>query len=256
MVDAADRPAAPAVSKPPPLSFRGNTDTLVGANFPDIYAGAILQPDGSETIYVTSRDPALLAAIASADTDDTKYRVVMVPNGHAAMMRLVAELTEQSNTLRSDGIELIKWGPDPSKGKVSIQLAKPTALDLASLTKATGLDSSAVTAETYLARAAALLRARFGDGLYVQDTYQEPLTLDHRRNDTPPFAGGDNITSPKEECTGGFPVVRNGTSSTFMLTAGHCLDGPWYIDETSTLMGNVGTGNRYYHQIFRRCRRR
>lgn len=66
----------------------------------------------------------------------------------------------------------------------------------------------------------------------------------HRRNDTAPFAGGDDLS---ELCTGGFPVERNGTSNVYMETAGHCGTGTWKIDSTGTVMGTALSSDQYYN---------
>lgn len=223
---------------------------IVGiTDFPNVYTGGVQESDGSVTFYVTARDPALLAAIAAADTDGKPYRFVIVPYSHAKTHGLVMAIANQSDLLMSEGVRLVAWEPDPRTSLVTVHLETPTDADLAALAAARGVPLSSVTIATYPAQVEALLRSRFGSGLLVDRTYEEPVTLAHRRNDTSPFTGGDDIRRKSglnfAECTGGFPVVKNGTSVTYMSTAAHCGAGTWKIGDTSTVIGIVSSGERW-----------
>jgi hypothetical protein len=147
-------------------------------HFPNVYTGGVQESDGSVTFYVTRRDPALLSAIAAADSNRTPYRFVIVPDSYAETNAVTMAIAAQNDALRADGVFLVSWGPDPRTGTVVVNLAKPTDHDLAKLADTIHVPLSSVTVDNYPAQAQALLRAQFGNFVWVDPTYQEPAQAD------------------------------------------------------------------------------
>src|SRR6185312_8898264 len=105
------------------------------------------------------------------------------------------DILAQEHWLADHGVELRQWGPDPVTGKVEIFLAR------------------------YSAASRRLLMARYGPAIEVSGTAMGPGYLLNRRNDSPPFNGGDKL---RNTCSSGPVVFGNHSSKTYVLSAGHC----------------------------------
>lgn len=219
------------------FELEGDTD------FPNVYTGGVREPDGSVTFYVTQLAPDLLAAIEAADTNGTPYRFVIVPHSYAETNSLTMRIAHNAGTLIADGVRFVDFGPDIRTGLVVVNLAEPTNSDLAALAAALNRSASSITIENYPEQVEVLLQSRYGNDVRVAETYKQPAIAANRRNDTAPFAGGDNVCNPQYCCTGGFPV--SGDSGTFMTTAAHCGIGTFKIDSTSTVVGTAEPGHQF-----------
>ena len=103
-------------------------------------------------------------------------------------------------------------GPDQASGKVKIYLDRYTAV------------------------ARRLLLARYGNAVVVAtQTIGKPVRL-NRRNDLPPFNGGDRLDNT---CSSGPTVIGNHGQTTYMLSAGRCAVLGATINTHRQLMGHV-----------------
>lgn len=117
----------------------------------------------------------------------------------------LAQLEQATNTLASDqeqlavdGIQLGEWGPDVESNRVEVSLRRPAQ------------------------NAQRILDQRYGSGMIVVSPTPAPAAIRYDRfSDSPPFYGGDRITSGGVLCTSG-PSMRDGSGHTYALTAGHC----------------------------------
>jgi streptogrisin D len=71
-----------------------------------------------------------------------------------------------------------------------------------------------------------------------------------RQNDEPPYNSGGRIrTSPEGGCTSGWGVKKRGTSTTYLMTAGHCgAPGRRYTDGAGDFLG-TGSREHVYHDL-------
>lgn len=78
------------------LQFSGEVETLGLDQFPQIFADATVNADGSVSIYCTQVTPALRTAVANADTDGAKYSFMIVP--HIAVITACQYCTPPATT--------------------------------------------------------------------------------------------------------------------------------------------------------------
>jgi hypothetical protein len=133
--------------------------------------------------------------------------------GTARNRTITFDLLAHEHWLADHGVELRQWGPDPATRKVEIFLAH------------------------YTADAARLLRARYGPAVEISKAAIGPGFLLNRRNDSPPFNGGDRLSNG---CSSG-PVVfgNHSSSTTYVLSAGHCSPLGATVSVGRKLMGKV-----------------
>ena len=223
-----------------PSSFGEKINDLVQSDYPGSYSGVVINKD-SVTIYMSSGNGSLLKALANMPgSSKVKYKVVVVPHSFKWMEKLISRIAQESSVIRSQGVITTSLIPDPATGEVDVYLSSPTSFDRSALASTLQMRPDTVTTSNYRQKATTLLRQRFGSAIDVEPSYRAVATFADapetppsplsRRNDISPFSGGDDIvTSAGFGCTGGFSVKRNATGDTFMLTAGHCGGGTWYV---------------------------
>lgn len=140
------------------------------------------------------------------------------PNAYLAGWGTVRNRTITYNILADErwlaahGVDLRQWGPDPATGKVEVFLAR------------------------YSAASRRLLVSRYGPDVEVSRTAIGPGHLLNRRNDSPPFNGGDELN---DDCSSGPVVFGNHSSKTYVLSAGHCSAVGATIKVGAQVMGRV-----------------
>jgi hypothetical protein len=122
------------------------------------------------------------------------------------------DILAHEHWLADHGVDLRQWGPDPTTGKVEVFLARYSAASLR------------------------VLQARYGPDVEVSRTAIGPGYLLNRRNDSPPFNGGDELS---DSCTSGPVVFGNHSSKTYVLSAGHCSALGTTIKVGANVMGKV-----------------
>lgn len=217
--------------------FASEVETLGVEHYPSTFAGATLEPTGVTDVYaVVASDAKLVSAIEALNTQGYPVKVVGVTRSYSQLNALSAALGQAYSHLKTEGINLSQWGPDPSSGSLEVTLQKPTASDISALASSVG---TSVTSSNYGNEASDLLKRQVGTGIMVQSQYAEgSWVAAGRTNDTAPFYGGDQIYGPST-CTGGFNMIGNVSGHAFMYTAGHCGSGTWVtgaqeIGKTST----------------------
>ena len=148
--------------------------TLGEQQFPTIFAGATKNPDGSYTIYCTQVTPALKTAVANEATDGTKYAFVIVPRSFATLHNTTLAIADDHDMLRSQGMSMGGWGPDPAHGQVKVRLTQPSSSQMQDLASALHLPASSITLTTYPRAVETLLQRQFGNFVVVSSTYIPP----------------------------------------------------------------------------------
>jgi hypothetical protein len=154
--------------------FSGEVEMLGMDQFPQIFANATVNADGSVSIYCTQVTSALRTAVANADTDGAKYSFVIVPHSYAAMEQTTLAIANDQ-TLAADGVALNNWGPDPARDQVKVKLTEPSVSQMKELATALGVPAFSITLTTYPHAVQTLLRRKFGDIVIVSSTYQPPV---------------------------------------------------------------------------------
>jgi len=152
----------------------GKIETIGREQFPTIFAGSTLNTDGSLTIYCTRVTSALKAAIAKAVTAGTKYTFVIVPRSFATLEQTTLAIAHDGHMLRSKGVSLNGWGPDPAHGQVKVRLTEPSASQMQELASALHVPASSITLTTYPRAVQTLLQRQFGTFVVVSSTYHPP----------------------------------------------------------------------------------
>lgn len=219
--------------------FGSLVSQLGSTSFADVFAGIELKSSGGYTIFVHGNDAVFAARVAALGGAVGSYTFQAVPGSLSAMRATTSVLEQKEPLLKTEGIILNSWGPDPSQGLVRIQLTAPTQADFTSLDTLLGQAPGTTDGSNYIAAAQRFLAERFGPNLYVESSYAALNQLTDRRSDTPPFSGGDNIQGiyTGVGCTGGFPVVWGGSSPQYMLSAGHCGNDYWEVSGSQAFMG-------------------
>ena len=158
----------------PHWPFSGAVQTIGQQQFPTIFAGATLNSDGSLTIYCTRVTSALKTFVAKADTDGTTYTFVLVPRSFATLHKTTLAIAHDGHRLRSKGVALNGWGPDPAHGQVKFHLTEPSASQMEDLASALSVPASSITLTTYPHAVETLLQRQFGTFVVVSSTYRPP----------------------------------------------------------------------------------
>ena len=164
----------PLGGKDPQWPFAGKVVMIGRDQFPQIFAGATLNSDGSLTIYCTRVTSALKTAIAKADTDGTKYTFMIVPRSFATLEQTTLAIAHDGHMLRSKGVSPGGWGPDPAHGQVKVHLTKPSASQMKELASTLHVPASSITLTTYPRAVQTLLQRQFGKFVVVSSTYKPP----------------------------------------------------------------------------------
>jgi hypothetical protein len=126
---------------------------------------------------------------------------VSVPHSWGQLLAATRRIGTRVAQLRSEGIQLAQWGPDPISNKVKITL------------------------EAYSPRIVNELVKQFGSQWISIRKSTEKWLFTSRFTDGPPFFGGDAIWFPgqnsSEACTSGFAYTTGSTR--YMTTADHCV---------------------------------
>jgi hypothetical protein len=93
----------------PQWPFGGKVQMIGREQFPQIFAGATLNSDGSLTIYCTRVTSALKAAIAKSDTDGTKYTFVIVPHSFATMEQTTLAIAHGGRARAKSKTSVVRW---------------------------------------------------------------------------------------------------------------------------------------------------
>ena len=148
--------------------------TIGQEQFPTIFAGATRNSDGSYTIYCTQVTPALKTAVANEVTAGTTYTFVIVPCSFATLKQTTLAIAHDGHMLRSKGVALNGWGPDPAHGQVKVRLTQPSASQMQELASALQVPASSITLTTYPRAVQTLLQRQFGNFVVVSSTYHPP----------------------------------------------------------------------------------
>ena len=148
--------------------------TIGQEQFPTIFAGSTRNTDGSYTIYCTQVTPALKTAVANEATDGTKYTFVIVPRSFATLEQTTLAIAHDHDMLRSKGMSMGGWGPDPAHGQVKVRLTQPSASQMQDLASALQVPASSITLTTYPRAVETLLQRQFGNFVVVSSTYHPP----------------------------------------------------------------------------------
>ncbi len=145
-----------------------------GAAAPDSYGGMRQAADGRlEVFVVEGRASTFLSHLPRpiAETEGARWFPIFVQHSYEALLRLTNSIASNVSQLRSEGILLGQWGPNPGDNRVVIHL------------------------QHYSSAAAARLIAIFGAQWVMVSTQPAalvPTSLD-RFHDNAPFFGGDGI---------------------------------------------------------------
>lgn len=171
---AAKQPPPSSAYRVGPIPFDGQVHQLGMNTFPNIYAGIKTNPDGSVVVYVTSRDPAFLTAVAAADSNGVPYTYSIVSRSYGTLESLTKTLADQFSALAGNGVHLIEEepDPDPTVSKVDVWLGAPSSADFSALANTLGVDQTLVTAATYRADVQTYLVQRYGPAISIQATYE------------------------------------------------------------------------------------
>lgn len=171
------------------------------------YGGQSTDPSGALTIYVTSQGRAALAsALARAGIPASAYTLSTVGHSDAELVGLTARLARDRASLATQGIDMVKWGPDSVSNTVQILISD------------------------YTPQAAQTLETQYGGSGLISvapaapDDYMVRRT--NRYYDVEPYFNGDRIfmdNNLNEQCTQGFAVTGNASGDKFNVTAGHCF---------------------------------
>jgi hypothetical protein len=217
--------SAPFSETPVLGSYADAINALGDSSYPSLYAGDSENPDGSVTVYLGpgSDDTFMtaLSALSSAGISGTingtlpPTHIVQVPQSISTLDADSALLAKNRSTLAAEGDNAITWGPDPSKGKLDVQLsAAPPKIPVSNATPAA---TAGPTTSTALQNLVPNVQITSTD---AQKNYQAY----DRYDDTTPYWGGDDLQIPGGgECTAGFYWGAFG--QTYMLTDSHCNQG-------------------------------
>lgn len=245
----ADTASAPAKVLPAPqpvlpLPLRYEIDSVASAPAQaGGYAGDVIHPNGSVTVYVTAAGYAEMNAALAALGPNASYKLVTVVHTEAALEDITMSIASAHSLLAQHGITLTTWGPDVSLNKTKAMMLNYTPAKAAwleetfggpTLIKVVSANASDVLRRSLPAPAApAVATAAAGPNRYY---------------DSNPFFGGDRIfidNNESEPCTAGFTLTGNRSGATYETTAGHCGGSSIYTNfDTRVEMGPVAT--RYF----------
>ena len=185
------------------------------SRYSSVYAGDILNPDGSVTVFLgpgsmTSFHSSVGSLQARPDIKalGTAPSVTYerVPQSIGTLNSVSRTVASHFTELKAAGYTLAGWAPDPQKGTVDVTL-------------------SAVPRGMSLSEVASYLQRTLSAHIAVTSiTAQEPSVADDRQQDSDPFVASDLIAGPSGWCTSGFTVI--GTAGyPRAMTAAHCGDG-------------------------------
>jgi hypothetical protein len=223
---AGDRLPAKAASHAAPPAARladsplGMAPDRIGAmgaaQFPGVYGSLVITGGGTHIdIYLTSPQRAAEAKLSSLAP---RGEVTFLRTSHTRrqLLALHTKITRQARSLAARGIRLVSWFP----GVNGDGLEHIGVLNLSAAARAT-------------------LDREFGAvNIVLSDVPPRDVPAATGRNsDSPPWNGGDNLTSSGIGCTSGAGITYGGHE--YMLTAAHCYEPGWSI--YNALAGQPGT---------------
>jgi hypothetical protein len=161
------------------------------------------QVNGGIPVFMFKGDAeAHRAGLAPRIPAGVDYRLTMVEKSLAELETLRSETDRTTPDLAAIGVQITLTGIDTSRNAVVVGVAEE-------------IDA-----------AATLLHARFGSAIIVRK--QAPAVADACTGTANcwPLKGGIRMywpNNPPAYCTTGWVVKRNGTSTIYLVTAGHCL---------------------------------
>lgn len=228
-----EAPASPANASldrvPPHVRVEAQIRSVVASRrFADTYAGAVGREDGGVTIYATRSGVSEMAGALErlvGPPGPGGYELRPVERSYAALEALTQRLVQAMPSLKSRGVEPVRFGPEPASNTVEVEIPD------------------------YTAARARLITDQFGDDVtVVAGEHAEPLYVkENRYYDDPNFLNGAHIMPSGESwpCTHSFAVRGNGSGYVYGLTAGHCA-GEYIVTHKTErhVMGRVSTN--YY----------
>lgn len=195
-----------AVGPVPGQSLAAKIDEAANAPaLKDVYAGDIIQPDGTVAIHVTGNGFARMRQAlmdATGSEAGMAFTLVRASRTLSALTDLTMRIAADDGVLGSADVELREWGPNVDANTVQ------------------------VTVTGDVAAAKAVLEDRYGDAVSIAPAVgAAPERLANRYYDVSPFWDGDRIffnDSEGVKCSQGFAFVGNASGNTFNLTAAHC----------------------------------
>lgn len=212
---AEDAVEPPNVASPPTVSLatvppEHRDDVVIQSvvaspRFADVYAGEVAREGGGVTIFATPSGMAALAAELERELgppDSSTYELRPARRSYQQLETITQRVSHDWESLKSDGIRVTMWGPDPASNTVEVEIA----------------DHTAARAE--------LVEDRLGDGVTVVPArHTETLyALGNRHYDTPFFYSGNYLWPGRSTntCTAGFIVWSPRLDKRAGMTAGHC----------------------------------
>jgi len=213
-------------------SYASNIDSLGTTEFPTVYAGDQMNPNGSVTVYVgPGSDTAFVSrvkALPLAGVDDAPAGMppavsfVSVPHNVSTLNAARDALTHSQASLASKGYALATWSADAASGTIQAQLSAAPA----------GMTADGATAQ---------LDTAVAPEIHVVSVTAPPATKDlNRQGDASPWKGSDRIYGQTfgNSCTAGFSVMYYGFVQ--MLTAAHCQD-QGFINSPGLVLGSTSS---------------
>lgn len=187
------------------------------------FGGVVLGDDGVVQLYTTSPQGSLVRAARELKPAGVGLSVTRVSRSYASLRAKLSAVAAEYPTLRIR-FPIVTVSVDVSKNVVDVSV------------QATGQNAAPARVNA----AQAFFDQKLGAGwVSVVATLEGPSTPAGRSNAFAPYPGGDNILlpSPGLLCSAGF-AVKSGTK-VYLLTAGHCLGGNVYVNNTQ-LPGGKG----------------
>lgn len=215
---AAPTPARAATATGVSMAVEQAISGLGNSAYPDLFGDIeIINNHSQIAVYLKSSTPAIRAAFqALAPAGMLVFRPT--PRSHRDLDAIHQGMQSRWASLRSQGINLVEFGPNAGLGKEDVGIENLTAAQ------------------------AHVLEGMFGQGalnIYnVSAAEVKSRQLDTTRiDDTAPYNGGDAIehvtSTSKSGCTSGFGIRISGNRR--LLTAGHCFNvGAHIINERCT----------------------
>src|SRR6266498_2939736 len=212
--------AAPSGSSPSPAASSGSRTSSLKIPDPASHAPLLPRPDKIESLATS---PGLSKAVGPPSAGG--YELEEVAHSFANLEALTMKLFAHQAALKSNGVDMVSWGPDIASNTVVVKLANYTSTAVQSLHRQYGGKSWLTVVPTH--------------GPLPRRTF-------NRYYDAPYFYSGDRVwfdNNPSgAKCTSGFAFRGNNSGNTFNTTAGHCGGSSVWTNYTAHYkVGNIST---------------
>lgn len=225
----ASPPSVSLANVPPEHRDDAVIDSIVNApRFADSYAGEVARDGGGVTLYATPSGMGELAAALERELgppQSSTYELRPVRRSYKQLRTLTQRVSDERESLKSDGIRVVLWGPDPTSNTVKVQIADYTEARAMSIRDRLGEDVTVVP-------------AKFTETLY---------TMDNRHYDDAFYFSGDYLWPGRtvNSCTAGFNVWGPDFSKRAGMTPAHC--GGYTVFTNPDFFHSMGTvTDKYY----------